>query len=252
MVLPIIFIQAKTLPEAWEKSIVELWERGIVSLKESYRLGRDREIIKEALAIIVVDEPLAEPRVHAGYLGVLSLPRYVEEVLTGLHDYLVGKTLSYTYHHRYTQYFNVNQFELAIEKLRECNFSNRVYLSTWDPRVDIHSEAPPCNVGVWLKVVNNRLVMVTTWRSRDAFHAAFANMFAFTELQRVLAERLGVGVGPYIDISFSYHIYEYDFEEVQRFLNTLKKKRERGEKIYMTTQEMMKLVQKHEKLKTTV
>jgi thymidylate synthase len=67
------------------------------------------------------------------------------------------------------------------------------------------------------------------WRSRDAYKAAFMNIYAFTELQRLIADTIAekreeeVLVGKYTDISDSYHIYGNDFEDFKkRFLRSLK------------------------------
>ncbi|MEF9426498.1 MAG: hypothetical protein L0956_04750 [Candidatus Mariimomonas ferrooxydans] len=72
--------------------------------------------------------------------------------------------------------------------------------------------------------------MNTHWRSRDAYKAAFMNIFALTDLQKVIAgkvsDKIGrpVKVGRYVDISDSYHIYGSYFSQFEGFLDTLKKK----------------------------
>lgn len=72
--------------------------------------------------------------------------------------------------------------------------------------------------------------MNTHWRSRDAYKAAFMNIFALTDLQKEIAEtiseKLGkeVKVGRYADIADSYHIYGSYFEQFKGFLDALEKK----------------------------
>ena len=69
--------------------------------------------------------------------------------------------------------------------------------------------------------------MNTHWRSRDGYKAAFMNIFAITDLQRLLAQRISeklgqeVRVGRYVDISDSFHIYGSYYEEFKGFLNTV-------------------------------
>ena len=64
------------------------------------------------------------------------------------------------------------------------------------------------------------LNMNTHWRSRDLYKAWFMNVYAFTELQRIIAEGISekinrpVEVGRYVDISDSLHIYGSYFDEV--------------------------------------
>jgi thymidylate synthase len=72
--------------------------------------------------------------------------------------------------------------------------------------------------------------MNTHWRSRDAYKAAFMNIFALTDLQRAIAEKISkkigksVKVGRYVDVADSYHIYGSYFEQFKGFLETLEKK----------------------------
>jgi thymidylate synthase len=69
------------------------------------------------------------------------------------------------------------------------------------------------------------------WRSRDAFKAAFMNMFVISELHRFLAEKISeilgkeVKVGQEVDVSDSYHIYGKDFQEFQKFLKMCQSKK---------------------------
>ena len=72
--------------------------------------------------------------------------------------------------------------------------------------------------------------MNTHWRSRDAFKAAFMNIFALTDLQRVIAKNISgklekeVKVGRYADFVDSYHIYGSYFDQFKGFLETMDKK----------------------------
>jgi thymidylate synthase len=62
--------------------------------------------------------------------------------------------------------------------------------------------------------------MNTHWRSRDLYKAWFMNVYAITDLQRIIAEEISkkrgeqVRVGRYVDISDSLHIYGSYFNEV--------------------------------------
>lgn len=89
--------------------------------------------------------------------------------------------------------------------------------------------------------------METTWRSRDAYKAAFWNMYALTELQSKLAERISektgrnIKSGQYVDFSNSYHIYEQDFQDVKmRLMRRLNEKSFKENT--MTTEEFLKIL----------
>jgi thymidylate synthase len=68
------------------------------------------------------------------------------------------------------------------------------------------------------------------WRSRDAYKAAYMNVFALTELQRVIAGRIAVNigrpvrVGRYADLVDSFHIYGSYFHEFEGFLKMVERR----------------------------
>jgi thymidylate synthase len=234
-VTPIVFVVAKTLPEAWEKSLVTLSESGVIIDTEYHEKSID------APAVIVVEEPFAEPRVHLKGIVAGSLKGLLEYV----HDYLVEK-FGYTYHERLFSYklpnnVVVNQIDRVIEKLRKAPYTRRAQAITWQPWKDLETEHPPCLQRMWFRVVNGKLVMHVHMRSNDALKAAYMNMYAFTELQKYIAESLGVEIGRYMHIADSYHVYERDWKWFKAFVEQVKSGESR--KRWRTTEEYMKMVQ---------
>jgi thymidylate synthase (methanogen type) len=218
-------IKAKTVSEAWEKAVLECWTRGS-EVPTEYG-----EMSKELLGLLVhVEEPFEEPRIHRGDLNVAikgSLEKYYDEVLRGTLNWAVkeGK-IPYTYHERLFSYppEGIAQIEYMIKKLEETGFSRRAQAITWHPERDMDVDSPPCLQRVWCAIRDDKLVMHTTWRSRDIFRAMHMNMLALTELQKMMAERLSVQVGAYLDFSNSAHIYEKTYKDVERFINVLNKR----------------------------
>jgi len=243
--LPVIKVEGKTVAEAWEKSLVELWEKGI-SIRTEYDAPGVKES-KDSSMIMVIREPFAEPRIHLGFPGgIEDLEKYRQEVVSGVHDHWINpeeKKWTYTYHDRLCNYSipgapekkTVNQVDYIIEKLSESSFSRRAQAVTWIPFYDPGTYDPPCLQRVWCRILKSsgglRLVMNVHWRSRDAYRAAFMNIFGLTCLQEFIAgkisERTGekVTAGQYTDIVDSYHIYGDSFEDFQkRFLNMLERR----------------------------
>lgn len=161
------------------------------------------------------------------------------------------------------EYPEMNQIQFIIDSLAAVPYSRRSQGITYMPSYDQGTEDPPCLQRIWCRCGNatcNRcagtggciyplgpeeprmrkcpdcngtgnvlvLNMNTHWRSRDAFKAAFMNIFALTDLQRHIAEgisaKLGkpVKIGRYVDISDSYHIYGSYFADFDRFLQSVK------------------------------
>jgi thymidylate synthase len=223
MPAPLVVARGRTLPEAWERSLVGLAEAGERIFTEYGEWSVD------APAVIVVEEPFSEPRVHlkgvvAGSLK--GLEEYAAEVADGVHDGRVGE-YGYTYHERLFAYRLpgggvVDQVAQALAKLAEAPHSRRAQAVTWQPWRDPQSEHPPCLQRLWFRVVGGRLHMHAHMRSNDALKAAFMNIYAFTELQRRLAERLGVGAGRYLHFADSYHVYERDLKWFQKFVGQIR------------------------------
>lgn len=237
--IPVLKVEGKTLPETWEKSLVELWNKG-VSIKTQY----DRQIdppSRDATMIMVVNEPLAEPRIHRALpAGLDELEVYRQEVVLGVHDHWIGSHgWSYSYHDRIFNYKSgdghINQIAAAIENLIDCYYTRRAQAITWDPELDARHHEPPCLQRIWLRILEDPqkgpvLNMNTHWRSRDAYKAAFMNIFAITDLMKIIARDISnrmnreIKVGRYVDITDSYHIYGSYFNQFKGFLETLEKK----------------------------
>lgn len=220
-----VVIKAKTVSEAWQKAVFECWNMG-AQVPTEYG-----EMSKELLGlIVVVEEPFAEPRVHRGDLLVAvkdSLRKYYDEVLHGTLDNAVkeGK-IHYTYHERLFSYppKAISQIDYMIRKLQETHFSRRAQAITWDPEKDVWVDSPPCLQRVWCTIREGKLVLHTSWRSRDVFRAMHMNMLALTELQKMVSGQLNVEVGPYLDFSNSAHIYEKTYGDVERFIHVVERR----------------------------
>jgi thymidylate synthase len=251
--IPVLCASGKSLPEAWEKSVLELWEKGVPIHTEYDKQGDPPS--RDATMLIVVEDPFAEPRIHLAFPGgIEDLEKYRLEVIEGVHDHWIcpeqGKW-TYTYHKRLfdyrvvdsleatpdrSLYAPVNQVRLMVEKLSQVPHTRRAQAITWMPTLDPTTDDPPCLQRIWCRLLGDAeggwlLNMNTHWRSRDAFKAAFMNIYAFTDLQRRIAEEIGhltgqrIGVGRYVDMTDSYHIYGSYFGEFnERFLRNLRER----------------------------
>ncbi|MHB1001407.1 MAG: thymidylate synthase [Armatimonadota bacterium] len=235
LTLPVVQITAKSLPQAWEEAVVKTWETGAI-IATQYDKPTD-PASRDAIAVIVVSEPMSEPRIHRAFpAGIAELEAYRQEVVDGIHDHWIcpeeGKW-EYTYHERLCAYSvpgldkPIDQIEYAINTLAETPHSRRAQAITWKPWEDAGIVDPACLQRMWFRIFDDELVMNVHMRSNDAFKAAFMNMYAFTDLQRMMAEELTeklgrkIRVGQYTHIADSFHIYGSYFDEFERFLNTL-------------------------------
>jgi thymidylate synthase len=236
--IPQLTAEGNILPESWEKSLLLLREHGIKSRKESYTSKSGVDEIIEASMKIIINEPLKEPRIHVGCEGLMSLADYVDEVLQGTKDSWIGRGWDYTYHQRLFEYERAgqktDQISRIIEKLRSTSFSNRAQATTWMPWNDYDVAGPPCLQRIWFKIIDDEwLEMHTSWRSRDAYNAAFMNMYAITFLQKMIADKIGVKVGRYVDDSDSYHVYDRNYKGLEHFASAVDASRKSGRSAWM-------------------
>ena len=239
--IPTLFVRGKTLPEAWEKAVLECWSKG-VGLKTEYDKPNDPPS-RDCTMMWVAEDPFAEPRIHRAFPGGLEdLEIYRQEVVDGVHDHWIapeeGKW-TYTYHKRLFAYEIggkvIDQINSIIDKLAEAGHSRRAQAITWNPVLDPATYDPPCLQRIWCRLMEDGeaglvLNMNSHWRSRDAYKAAFMNVFALTDLQRVIAGRIAekigkrVRVGRYADLVDSFHIYGSYFGEFEGFLKMVAKR----------------------------
>jgi len=248
--IPVLTVSGRTLPEAWEKSVLAVWEKG-VRLATEYDQGGEAPSL-DATMTLVVERPLEEPRIHRAFPGAVEdLEKYRLEVVEGVHDHWIrpeeGKW-TYTYHKRLFDYRvaeqilevnrspfeGVDQMAYVVEKLSEVFHTRRAQAITWMPTLDPRTDDPPCLQRLWFRILKDgkgepHLNMNSHWRSRDAYKAAFMNIYALTDLQRIVAEQIGkrvgrkIHLGRYVDLTDSYHIYGSYLQEIEeRFLRSIR------------------------------
>ena len=115
----------------------------------------------------------------------------------------------------------INQIEYIIRKLKEKPYSRRAQAITWRPLVDPFHIDPPCLQRIFMRVKEDRLLMQTTWRSRDLFRAWEANVNGMIRIQKFVADALNIDMGHYLDFSNSLHIYGNTILEVKDMLKRM-------------------------------
>ncbi len=235
-----IHIVEQSLPLAWEQAVIECWRQG-----ESFPTEYDRPDdpnSRDVTAVFHVTEPFVEPRIHRAFPGGLDdLEKYRCEVLHGVHDHWIDPAAGkweYTYHERIFEYRVpqaglYDQIAAVVAKLKEVPYTRRAQVVTWQVWNDMNISDPACLQRLWFRIADGRLHMNCHMRSNDAFKAAFMNMHAFTELQRLVAEEVGVEPGEYMHIADSFHIYGSYFDEFEGFLKTVES-RSPEDRVYTT------------------
>jgi thymidylate synthase len=242
--IPVLMARGNTIPEAWENSLLQLRGSG-TEVSTQYDTPADPPS-KDCSMLVVVQDPLAEPMIHLDMPGgIEDLEEYVREVCDGIKDHQIrdpndpnDHRWEYTYHQRLFGYDHAgviyDQIENMCQQLAKCLYTRRAQAITWKVWEDNSCYDPPCLQSVWIRILPSddlRLNMNVRFRSRDAYKAAFMNMFALVMLQKKIAARISdliekpVGLGRYVDFSDSYHIYGKNLAEFEgRFMKAIRER----------------------------
>jgi thymidylate synthase len=260
--IPVLTVEADCIARGWEQSLIVLNGKGC-SMRTQYDKEED-PASKDCTMILTILDPLCEPMIHMDFPGgPIELQEYVMEVCEGIKNHLVRNPedpedtrWDYTYHQRLFAYDNpgcepFDQIEDMCRSLAAVSYTRRAQAITWKVRTDNQCFDPPCLQSIWCRIneENNEsyLSMNARFRSNDAYKAAFMNIFALVQLQKVIAERVSqlsgktVKVGRYCHMVDSYHIYGASFREFEaRFLGALEKRTfEKRTMRYETVRDMM-------------
>ena len=246
--IPVLFVEGRSLAEAYERALVSLYKNGIRIATQYDRPGDPLSL--DATMNITVTEPWADPMIHKAFPGgIEDLQEYVQE-LCGAKDHWVKNMddpedtrWEYTYHMRLKSYgswrersgadslqagpFAIDQIEKVIAKLVAQPYTRQAQMITWMPNIDFECYDPPCLQSLWYRLVLDE--RDTAWlncnvrfRSNDAWGANFMNMFGFIHFNRnIIADEIARRSGRSVELGRmnwqvdSYHIYGKSLEEAK-------------------------------------
>ena len=121
-----------------------------------------------------------------------------------------GKTVRGAYGPRlFNARGEINQIDNVLNLLREKPQSRRAVIQLFDAS-DIQGKFKeiPCTCTLQFLNRNNKLDLVVSMRSNDAYLGFSHDVFAFTMLQELFARTLGVELGKYHHFAGSLHLYD--------------------------------------------
>ena len=206
-----IFIQERTLPEAYHKALLALADAPVIPCPD---WNTEQ---KEVSMTYVVTEPLGEPMISRLFFGdPHSLEQYRQEMLDGIMDFEIERgNWVYTYHARYA-----NQYPFIIEELKRNPWSRRAVMDIRTPE-DMGSDDPACWQHAQYFIRDGALHCRILFRSNDACKASYMNAFALIMLQKRIADALGVKMGTYTHRANSFHCYARDFDLLDGYIQRI-------------------------------
>lgn len=243
-----IAIKAVTLAEAWERAVRKIMRSGY---NRYVQAPEYQTWTKDCPMFISVKNPMKEPRISPKAPIQHELAEeYSKNLLFGMTEEK-EKSFEYSYFTRLRHYPDcmvragfpfmadekelkdyvdrvsggkcivqkIDQVQKAVEIFRKDPTRRTVVLHTWIPFRDLAKFTPervdtssPCLVLLHPQLVEDKLHMNVVMKTNDLFNAWPGNAYAFTELQKYIAEQIGVGVGHYNHFSVAMQIYQDVYE----------------------------------------
>jgi thymidylate synthase len=207
------FIRARTISDAWHGGLNLIWRQGAEITDE--RGTRIRELLSLQ---IVVENPYLE-MIPAEYSwNEERLEEYAQQLLSGKNP-----GFEYTYGERLRAWSlpgipALDQIEQVILRLKASANTRRATAVTWIAPVDTAKDEVPCMIVDDFKLRDERLHLSVFFRSHDFAGAYPANLYGLARLLQYVCREVDVQPGSISTTSASAHIYEHDWDWVERML----------------------------------
>ena len=129
--------------------------------------------------------------------------------------------MTYRYGHTLRSKYG-DQIEESLNIFRKKPETFRTVLTLWEPLHSMRRDDEPCLTTVHPRIRNGILDMYAYIRTNEMFRAWPKNAAGLRYLQSKFAESLDVRIGELTITSGSAHIYDYDWQSVDNYLNSNK------------------------------
>lgn len=203
-------VEGKTVAETWLRILDQFERFGLYQKREGEYEYRE---ILNLFAVVTEEDPDDEWLPEWLPLEKEKLEKYYPEVCSPKK----AEGTKYTYGSRLMDFEGVDQISALIKKLKKSPDSRGVVACTWNPKTDIHPEAEwvphkPCLVLFQAIVQRGKVFATSYWRAHNIFRAWHLNVFAMRKMQKMVADGLGLEMGPLTTLSFSARTREDDMK----------------------------------------
>ena len=207
------FIRARTISDAWHRGLGLIWRQGAQITDE--RGTRIRELL--SLQVVVEDPYQGMIPVEYSW-NEERLEEYAQQLLSGNNP-----GFEYTYGERLRAWHlpgmpALDQIEQVILRLKASANTRRATAVTWIAPVDSSKDEVPCMIVDDFKLRDGRLHLSIFFRSHDFAGAYPANLYGLARLLQYVSSQVRAEPGSISTTSASAHIYEHDWDFVERML----------------------------------
>lgn len=106
------------------------------------------------------------------------------------------------------QWLRGNQLNLIIDKLIKDKNTRQAVISIYDGKeIDSYQYDTPCTLSIHFQIINEKLCMTVNMRSNDLWFGFCNDQYCFSELQKMIADKLNIKIGWYYHFTSNMHLY---------------------------------------------
>ncbi|MBD3259304.1 hypothetical protein GF371_01595 [Candidatus Woesearchaeota archaeon] len=215
-------IESESTLDAWKKLLKHIYDKGDNYVDEDNR--KCREILNFVVTIKNPENDITKP---IDLLNSFEKWRYppldkiANSILSPDH---INSKFSYSYGPRLFNFSGqLNQLDdFVIPVLKKEWWSRKAIVNFWDNLIDstLSKKASPGMTNILFKIIDKKKLNVTAIiRSNDMFFGWPANVYHLYVIQKYVAQKLNLAIGEIITFSFSAHIFEDQFEFIQKVID---------------------------------
>lgn len=213
-------VRGRNILEAWTKALDRVYRYGY---EKNTQAGiRQKELIAVSWTIETPDtEVLSKFEAPVKLKERVGIETKVLEQYSSIFlDKEKSTDVSYTYGNRLRDYKGqIDQIDNIIDKINAEKITRRAFAMTFDPIEDKDNSSPPCLISIQVLVGgDDKLHMISYFRSHDLFKAALPNAYGLVNVHKYISSRTGLKPATLTIHSTSAHIYEDDWEDANHFL----------------------------------
>ena len=106
------------------------------------------------------------------------------------------------------QWERTSQLDIVLQMLKDNPETRQAAISIYDGKeISDYAHDTPCTYAVQFTILDNKLNMSVVMRSNDLWYGFCNDQYQFSNLQMLVAHRVGYDVGTYYHFAHNLHLY---------------------------------------------
>jgi len=212
--------------EIEENSTMAAWKAALKIVYENGKdfTDKDSRLCRQMLNVLIKIDDTAD--ITLPIETMRNTTKYIYPDLSELRKIILTKKVAPAYYYAYgARIFNYNDTldqinEFIIPLFKKDPNSRRGVAIIWNPLKDsnIYNKETPGHVMMDFKIDDKKLNVTSYIRSNDMFFGWPANIYQMYVLQEYVAKKLGIKPGSLYTFSSSAHVFEENFESIQKLI----------------------------------